>query len=483
MSIGSAAPTCAFISYSWSNATHEAWVLKLAERLVEDGIDVKLDKWDLKPGHDSYAFMESMVTDKNVTKVLMICDKAYVEKADSRSGGVGTESQIISPELYSASQQDKYAAVMTDENENGQAHVPVFYRGRIYFDFRSGDSYEESYDQLLRWLADKPRFVKPSLGKLPEHLMETRPVASGTRSAHQRALRAVEDNSPPAAAHVRTFGDALIGEVKELLPILSDTEEFDETILSSVAAIRPYLHQLVELARSIARFSQDADVWDRLLGIVEQLGQLTVRHWDDHPGHSWAYDAAQMVAHDAFLSALAIALEEERFDLASRQFARSWLLNPSDGNRRPSTTDFTAFRKHLKSLERRNQRLDLRRFSVLADIIKEAHDNGALPNFESLMQADFVSYLRGQSLGEYHGWYPETLVYASDRFTPFSIFARSESAEYLRRVIPVFGVTDLAGLRNLITQSLRSQSNSRLFDRGGLPTQYLANLEHLGIRP
>lgn len=37
-----------FISYSWTNVTHEKWVLELAERLVSDGVDVVLDKWDLK---------------------------------------------------------------------------------------------------------------------------------------------------------------------------------------------------------------------------------------------------------------------------------------------------------------------------------------------------------------------------------------------------------------------------------------------------
>jgi hypothetical protein len=52
-----------FISYSWSNPEHEQFVLDIATELVESGIDVILDKWDLKEGHDSYAFMEKMVAD------------------------------------------------------------------------------------------------------------------------------------------------------------------------------------------------------------------------------------------------------------------------------------------------------------------------------------------------------------------------------------------------------------------------------------
>jgi len=38
--------------------------------LRESGVDVILDKWDLREGHDAYAFMEKMVTDPQIKKVL-----------------------------------------------------------------------------------------------------------------------------------------------------------------------------------------------------------------------------------------------------------------------------------------------------------------------------------------------------------------------------------------------------------------------------
>ncbi len=66
-------------------------MVDLATQLVENGVDVILDKWNLREGHDAVQFMELMVTDPNVTKVIVISDKAYAEKADARKGGVGTE--------------------------------------------------------------------------------------------------------------------------------------------------------------------------------------------------------------------------------------------------------------------------------------------------------------------------------------------------------------------------------------------------------
>lgn len=67
---------------------------------MNDGIDVVLDQWSLKEGNDTYVFMEQSVTDSTITNVLILLDPNYEKKADTRDGGVGTETQIISPEVY-----------------------------------------------------------------------------------------------------------------------------------------------------------------------------------------------------------------------------------------------------------------------------------------------------------------------------------------------------------------------------------------------
>ena len=118
-----------FISYSWSSSEHEEWVLNFAIALRENGVDVILDKWDLKEGHDAIAFMEKMVTDSDVKKVIMVCDKEYAEKADKRTGGVGTEAQILSPKIYKKVDQDKFVAVIAECDERGEPYVPTYYQG------------------------------------------------------------------------------------------------------------------------------------------------------------------------------------------------------------------------------------------------------------------------------------------------------------------------------------------------------------------
>ena len=128
-----------FISYSWTSEDHERWVIALATSLREAGVDVVLDKWDLREGQDAHHFMEQMVSNPAITKVAMICDHKYAEKANDRAGGVGAETQIISPEIYAKQDQIKFVAVLSERDVEGKPFLPVYYKSRIYIDLSSDD--------------------------------------------------------------------------------------------------------------------------------------------------------------------------------------------------------------------------------------------------------------------------------------------------------------------------------------------------------
>src|SRR5882672_10517322 len=94
-----------FISYCWSTPEHEARILEWANRLVGDGVDAILDKWHSSGEQDKGAFMEKMVADSQVTKVLTFTDRLYSEKTNVRRESVETESQIIPQEVYRKADQ------------------------------------------------------------------------------------------------------------------------------------------------------------------------------------------------------------------------------------------------------------------------------------------------------------------------------------------------------------------------------------------
>jgi hypothetical protein len=180
-----------FISYSWASPSHEQWVLDLATDLRESGVDVILDKWDLKEGHDAVAFMEQMVTNPEIKKVAIVSDRTYADKADGRAGGVGTETQIISRNVYENQVQEKFVAVVTEKDNNGKPFLPTYYKSRVYIDLSETDSYSENFEKLLRWIFDKPLYVKPEIGGTPSFLNDDENHLSlGTTAIFKRCVDA-----------------------------------------------------------------------------------------------------------------------------------------------------------------------------------------------------------------------------------------------------------------------------------------------------
>ena len=161
-----------FISYSQTNPNHQDWTIRLANRLRNDGVDVVLDKWDLKPGQDLHKFMESMVSDIAIKKVLIICDKTYVDKANDMKSGVGTETEIITPGIYKKSDQERFIPIVTEKDEEGNAILPVYLKTRLYFDLSDESTFEYNYEELLRNLFNRPSISKPALGNPPKYLFE-----------------------------------------------------------------------------------------------------------------------------------------------------------------------------------------------------------------------------------------------------------------------------------------------------------------------
>lgn len=439
----------AFISYAWTSPTHESWVLQLSTRLREDGVDVILDKWDLKPGHDAHVFMEQMVRDPKVTKVIMVCDRNYTDKANERAGGVGIESQIISPELYASAAQDKYAAVITETDDDGKALVPIFYTGRVYVDFANSDDYEPAYDTLLRWILDKPLHVKPELGEIPEHIAQPPTIASATASSLRRAEEAIKHGSKTAGALVREFSGIFVCELKEKGALVSTDGVWEEQVFFSITRTRPYIAQFQNVIRTTARFSEGSDVFDELLNGLESAGVLMFRP----PGVSqWteqSFDNYRMPLWELFLTMTAILIKERRFDLVLRAVKKAYLIPNKDETDR-ATCDYTTFFHSNPTLRQRSLRLGFDRTSAEADLLLEHYKSGEL-SIQDIMQADFILFLRSVGVStQYSRWYPMTLVFAQSH-PPFELFARAESQEYFVKISALLGVSTVDEFKGVLT--------------------------------
>ena len=156
-----------FISYAWGSEEYQNKVLAFVTQLRGDGIDTVFDKWDLTEGNDTNAYMERCVNDPSITNVLVLIDPVYAQKADDHSGGVGTETQIISAKIYQEVTQDKFIPVIMERDENGSVCKPTYLQGRLHFDLSLEEGYDNTYQRLVKKLYGEEVYAKPELGKKP----------------------------------------------------------------------------------------------------------------------------------------------------------------------------------------------------------------------------------------------------------------------------------------------------------------------------
>jgi len=431
-----------FISYSWSSPEHMQWVVDFASQLREDGVDVILDKWDLKEGQDANAFMEQMVSDTNIKKVAIICDREYVEKADKRSGGVGTETQIINPEIYKKSDQTKFVAIIAEKDPEGKPYLPVYYKSRIYIDLSDDDLYSENYEQVLRWVYGTPSHIKPELGKKPAFLSESA-IILGTTAKFKRAIDAIRNNKPNCTGNLSEYFEAFTNNL-EKFHIGKVEGEFDDALIANIEEFIPFRNEAIEIFTSLAHYRNIAETHDQIHRFFE--GLLPYMYKPDHvTSHgTWDFDNFRFIIHELFLYAVAIFLKYDCFD------AVAYLLNHRYYWKSIYTGDrmipFINFHKAVDSLKYRNDRLKLQRVSIGADLLEQRCRMSNIP-FSSIMQADFTLYMRGcfeilryPEEARAWAWWPETIIYSERQYGPFEIFVRAESKEYFNRIKCLFSI-------------------------------------------
>ncbi len=203
-----------FISYSWSSPKHEKSIIEIATKLMSDGVEVILDKWDLREGQDLNVFMEQMVTDDTIIRVLIFIDRRYAEKADGREGGVGTESQIISGKLYKKVDETKFIPIVMELDKNGEPYLPTFLKTRKYIDLSKDSKFYAEYDQLLRNIYNKPLYPKPSLGTPPKYISSEELQSISTLHQFQAAKDAITSGSKFSLVPITEFYEKMTHNLK-----------------------------------------------------------------------------------------------------------------------------------------------------------------------------------------------------------------------------------------------------------------------------
>lgn len=471
----------AFISYSWSNEIHEKRVMQLAEDLRASGVESILDKWHLKDGHDATAFMEKMVNDDEIKKVIIVSDEEYTRKANDRKGGVGTETQIITPEIYSKSEQSKFVLLAFERDENGEAFVPAYYKSRIYIDMSDPNSEAQSFERLLRWIFDQPLDTPPPVGTAPTYITDKESsVALGTAPYFKRSIDALKSGKVHAMAATSEYFERLIVDLEKFRADIK-CDPFDDEIVNRIEQFLPHRNEFISLIDTISKYGNDVQSVEQVKEFFEKSYEYTQRPKDISRYHDSYWDNYKFILHELVLYTVAVFIKNKKYIWANEIINGTYYLKNAS-SQQYKMQSISPFRPYCSSIDEvRNRRLNLNRISVHADFLKE-RCVGLPISFEELKQADFTMYLARMIHapdGHWLGWYPITAVYMRDYQSNFELFIKSASVKHFKNLCAVLGISTKAQLDTAIEHIYSSNDNLPRADFGRLAVKEVMAYEEI----
>lgn len=438
-----------FISYSWTNSSHVDWVLQLATDLKNHGVDVVIDRWHLREGQDAHSFMEKMVRSDDISKVALVCDRKYVERANLREGGVGIESQIVTSHLYGDVNQTKVVGIITESTEEGDPTLPIFLQNRIFIDFRDSRVYTENLQQLVRWAYNKPLFLEPKVGPRPAFLDEQvqfEPVRLSTpaRLGH----------SSSESTEIASFLTEMIEKRSDFTVEMSEEESNDETVYRSIKSLGAIISQVINrfdevlITRELSQFEIDSTI-----GYFEAIFSNY-----EKGKTSWSSDTTRFYGQFLFTSIISRCIRLRSFRSAQAIISSS-LVKLQYGGFTAEDRPLNSLNRYLESLESRNKRLKLNRASLHSDLIKEMCETTKI-DFVDYVQTDLILFFALSQWEARKLWWPDSLLYAADAHGALPWFVRAKKAPFRDKLMPLLGIAGPSDIDSIFER----------MDRGEIPS-------------
>lgn len=424
-----------FISYSWTSEEHKEKVNQLADALISYGVEVVVDIYDLKPGQDKYEFMEKIVNDPSVDKVLIISDKVYSEKANRREGGVGTETQIITPSLYENLGENRFIPVVFEKNEDtGEAFLPIYAQSRIYIDLSNDQVYQEGLEQLIRYIYEKPERRKPKLGKAPAYIFDEKLNTFVIESKANEVEHAFSKGPKRVSFSLKDYFEAFIEELDKLKVKEKPEEDLDAASFRMIDESLPFRQSFVKVMHV---FVQEENVDPNF--IVEFFEDFYNKIYQMEEEDGLAPEAAKFLLAELFICSTAIFIKYKRWDILVNTlnylyFNKKYRRYCSFGSLRIPA--IYIYKGQIQKNSGRN--------SLIADKMEKRSSD---KEFNLMIEADmflyYVSKINPSKGVDYPvEWFPETYIFLERINKNIKVLISLKSKSHLKKLLPIFGVSE-----------------------------------------
>lgn len=474
-----------FVSYSWGKKEHQDWVVNLSKRLMNNTIDVVLDRWDLKDGNDLNSFMETMVKSDDVFRVLILCDRNYQQKADGRKGGVGTETQIITPKVYEDVNQEKFIPLLLERDGQDKPYLPIYLASRKYIDFSKDEFFESSYSELLRNILEIPEIPKPKLGNsIPSYLIKNDSNNIETNSIVRTMQHQLQKSPVKINDYANEFIDVLLEKIWdfELDVIPNNNAGCGKAILDSLISFKEIREDFILFAKEFTKPNFEGDI-DILINFFEKKPQYLKPRNNVSTWSVAKYENLGIIFYELFLYTITVALKNKNFKfvgdlLHSRFYFKEYDFSDALESRYtymfPKSTFISDYYKQ-----------EVGKTTGVGEYIISTLSSSI--GKEEMVLSDMLCYYVSSFKNiedNKDWWYPYTFIYDS-AWKVF--FKRLSSDRHFNKVKEVFDVENIEELKAIIENDKnknegKQRVGSGMMLRGGIPFMFeLIDAEKIGL--
>lgn len=452
-----------FISYSWTSPEHERWVLELAKRLVKDNIEVVFDKWDTVEGQNLNAFMEKSVNDPTIKKVLVICDELYVKKASGFEGGVGTETVIISKEVYNDVEQTKFIPVISERDSNGKAVMPTYFGLSKYIDLSTAENYEEEYEKLLRNLYGKPEYKRPKQGKTPSFLLED---AKGESLSSTFSLKTFQHRSEKNLGNIdiyfSDFRDDFIEDYQSFAIEQVTNGDLPEQIYNHYNDMIGLRNNYIQFLESYIRNAEKVNSRS-IIEFFEAIYQYaTIRKDLSSSYYEGQFEHMKLFIHELVLYTVTVLLKYKKYTVIKDIVSNYYVLTERGSRDKEGTIGVLFYYPEiLQSVQPKSEATKYKSYSGY--LLKERANYRGI-SFDSLIEADLLLNILDSKYfipGTYCKWYLSTTPYIG--YKMFDIMKKLKSSSYFEDVRVMYGVNNVDEMQSLISSYKAAFNSSQGF--------------------
>ena len=447
-----------FISYAWIDEEFNKKVSEFVNRLRQDGIDTIFDQTDLKFGQSMPHFMESTVRDNEITNVLMLLTPEYKEKADNKTGGVGTETQIISAEVYQDVDNTKFIPVIFDKRgKNFKDCLPIYLKNRYFIDLSDIETYESNYNSLVRTLYGAPTSIKTQLGSKPEWVDNPDSINYDQNAIGFIKSYAIGNSDKYVILKSKEIYSRLIKKIKDINFQNDFDANFFKSEYSKLTNIRnTFLNLISEIVVNDNIFDFLIYCFDQLSSYINELRMTN--------SSNYKVSLLTIFKHELIVSCIAILYKANRYNVINSLISTSYIsysenMGVTFNSYFYCYSDVYSFCEQLNVVlsSDKNRRL----YCGLADFWVH---NTCVPlvSMEDFVNADIL--ISNLTLLNGNRWFPLSYVYYARNPKWLRNIAVSLTSKTLaQRLLGLFGVSNFDELENRLNTLYTNNSVSNSF--------------------